>query len=72
MILYRKYLIIFTAVLNVGFIAACLYLYEFNKNINNEAKIAELESQIEDLNEKYEFEKKEAEYWYYYNVDDAC
>lgn len=41
--------------------------------------INQLEQQIEDLKQenaeledKYFYEKQLAEYWYYYNVDDAC
>lgn len=37
-----------------------------------EEQIKVLEKEKKELQEKYEYEKKNAEYWYYYNVDDAC
>lgn len=50
-------------------------------SINNEdsRRVKKLEEQVEtlkkekkELQSKYEFEKERAEYWYYYNVNDAC
>ena len=37
-----------------------------------EKQVKVLEKEKKELQEKYEHEKKNAEYWYYYNVDDAC
>lgn len=37
-----------------------------------EKQVKVLEKENKELQEKYEYEKKNAEYWYYYNVDDAC
>lgn len=35
-------------------------------------KINKLETEKEELKRDYNYEKKQAEYWYYYNVTDAC
>lgn len=35
-------------------------------------KINELEKENKQLERDYKSEKRQAEYWYYYNVNDAC
>lgn len=37
-----------------------------------EKQIKELKKENAELEEKYFYQKQTAEYWYYYNVDDAC
>ena len=57
----------------------CRVMYlekESNKLKNNIVKlkndIKSLKQDKKELNSKYYYEKQQAEYWYYYNVDDAC
>lgn len=40
--------------------------------IELKAKNEQLEKDKEELYNKYFYEKLQAEYWYYYNVTDAC
>lgn len=65
----------------LGLVLIILGLGIENKNIKDEkereSKI--FEDNIKELNElnkklydKYYYEKIQAEYWYYYNIDDAC
>lgn len=39
---------------------------ELKKQVNS------LEKENKELEEKYLFEKQQAEYWYYFNVNDCC
>lgn len=41
-----------------------------NKKLKGEIEV--LTKDNKELKMKYEYEKKAKEYWYYYNVDDAC
>lgn len=72
-------LIILTALVMLLAILSAQVTEQEKQIANQEGTITELKLQIEDLKtenaeleKKYFDEKQAAEYWYYYNVDDAC
>ena len=72
----KKFLTVYVLGL-IFIIAGVLLLFKTATVITKENK--KLKSEIEvltkdnkELKMKYEYEKKAKEYWYYYNVDDAC
>lgn len=75
---------IFEATMAISVCITAIFLFVVfgvTYSINNEdsRRVEKLEEQVEtlqkekkELQSKYEYEKERAEYWYYYNVDDAC
>jgi cell shape-determining protein MreC len=64
--------------ITVGEFIACFSCYRL-VNQQDKTKIEKLKKQVEELKKeneelekKFNYEKLQAEYWYYYNVDDAC